>query len=98
MFTLRSMMRDNDSIHIMNKYGDRGSPYLIPREGWKKGVGMPLISMDMDEVVTQDIMRLIKSSGNRKCCSEKCMKYHSKWSKAFSRSILIIIFPFSLFF
>lgn len=88
---LCSISRDRDSMHIMNRQGDKGLPCRIPLEGWKKGIGVPLISIDMEEVVTQDIMRLIRARGNRKCCRDKRMKDHSKRSKASSRSIFIIM-------
>lgn len=56
MRSASSISCDSVSVEMINKYGDSGSPYLIPREGWKKGVGLPLTKIAMDEVVMQDIM------------------------------------------
>lgn len=69
-------------------YGDKGSPCCMPLVGLKYSVGFPLISMEVEDVVTQDIMRLIKFVETLRATKEQCMNDHSSWSNAFSRSNL----------
>ena len=41
------------SAHNKNRYGDNGSPWRIPLEGWIMPNGFPLIRIEKDGVVTQ---------------------------------------------
>lgn len=90
--------RVRDSMQMINKYSERGSPCLIPRVGLKEVVGFPLTSIHTDEVVTHDIMSEISFGGKFKLAKENLMKDHSRRSNAFSRSIFSIICPFLLLF
>ena len=52
------------SAHNKNRYGDNGSPWRIPLEGWIMPNGFPLIRIEKDGVVTQLITLSIQSTGN----------------------------------
>lgn len=55
-----SMHLDSIFIHKMNRYSERGSPYLIPLNGRKEGVGEPLNKIEIDEVETWDIISFMR--------------------------------------
>ena len=52
------------SAHNKNRYGDNGSPWRIPLEGWIMPNGFPLIRIEKDGVVTQLITLFIHSTGS----------------------------------
>ena len=68
------------SIHRINKYGERGSPWRKPLVGIK-GVSLPpLRRIEIEAVETQLIMSLINSSGNRNALRTLWMNDHSSQS------------------
>ena len=52
------------SAHKKNMYGDNGSPWRIPLDGWIMPYGLSLIRIEKDGVVTQLITLSIQSTGN----------------------------------
>lgn len=52
---------------------------LYPRL-FEKGVGFPLMRMEVDVVVTQDIIKFIRGCGKFNYWSENLIKDHSKRS------------------
>lgn len=60
------MLSENISMHSMNKYGESGSPCLIPREDLKAYVGLLLRRMNVVLDVTQDIISSIRGGGKLK--------------------------------
>lgn len=76
------------SIQRINMYSEIGSPCRIYLEGLKKLILSPLTRTTISLVVTQDIMILIKFSGNPKNSKVSRIKDHNNLSKAFLRSIL----------
>lgn len=53
-------------MHSINMYVDNGPPCLIPLEGVKKGVLVPLINMATLMVVIKEIISWIVLEGNPK--------------------------------
>ncbi|PHT43681.1 hypothetical protein CQW23_17706 [Capsicum baccatum] len=97
--TLESMPLESLSMQRINRYGDMGSPYLIPLEGLKKLVLVPLTKTEIEDEVTQDIMSLVRFPGKPNNSRVSLTKDHSILSKALSKSIFKIIleyFPFIL--
>lgn len=79
-------------------YGDKGSPCRMPQEGEKGFVRPPL---KMIEWLTDEIQLMrssIQSGGKLNAMRVDLMKSQLSLSKAFSRSILIIIQPRLPFF
>lgn len=74
---------DKDSMQMLNKYGDRGSPCLVLFVGLKNFVGLPLIRIDIEDEVIDSIIRLIISLGKLRLLREKWMEDHSIPSKTF---------------
>lgn len=55
---------------MIKRYGDSGSPCHMPLVGVKYSVGFPLIKIEVDVVVMQDIINLIKFGGKFKVIKE----------------------------
>lgn len=60
------MVLDNLSIHMMNVYGEIRSPFLIPVVGLEGVVFFLLIRMEIEVVVTQDMISLTRLGGKPK--------------------------------
>lgn len=67
-----------------NKYRNRGSPYLIPLEGWKGSNLLLLkrvdVDVDVDVVAMQLIIKFMVFLGKLKCSNTILIKLHSKRS------------------
>ena len=50
------------SMHMMNICGDRGPPWLMPRDGRKRPVGSLLIIIKKETVVINSIIHFIQVS------------------------------------
>lgn len=86
-----SMSLESLSIHKMKRYDNSGSPCLMPLVGMKGLVCSLLTRTEMVEELTHAIMRLVIVFGKLKPWRVSFMKDHSSLSKAFSKSILIIV-------
>lgn len=65
------------SIHMINRYGDKWSPCLMPLEGLKDSRAHPFTNTDKDEVEIQLMINYMMLYGNRKAWSTLCIKLHS---------------------
>lgn len=79
------------SMQRMKMYGERGSPYRIPREGWKGSSLSPLTRTERFKVEMQDMIISIQALGNLNQLRTWWINPHSSLSKAFSKSILSAI-------
>ena len=61
-----SIKKPKYSMHKINRYGDKGFPYLMPLEGLKGSRAQPFTKIDKDEVDIQLMISLMMLSGNRK--------------------------------
>ena len=64
----------------MKRYGDKGSPYLMPLDRRKDSKAPPLKRMEMEDEETQLMIRVIHWLGNLKRAKVSLIKLHSKWS------------------
>jgi hypothetical protein len=81
------------SAHRRKRYGDIGSPCLIPREGVIFLVGTPLIRIKKLAVLTHIIIRLIHLRSKPKFSITASKKLHSTQSYTLLISILTAIKP-----
>ena len=85
---------EKPSTHNKNRYGDRGSPYFIPRDGWTKPLGSPFIKIEYDAVHTVSIAKFTHLPSNPNFSIICLRKLHSILSYALLMSSFTAIWPF----
>lgn len=73
------MRTPNTSMQNMKRYGESGSPCLMPLDERKGFKTPPLKRMDIEDEETQLIIRVIKWQRNLKRVKASLIKLHSKW-------------------
>lgn len=53
-------------MHMMNRYGEMGSHFLIPLDGLKVSVLPPFTRIEMEEELMQDKINLVSPGGKLK--------------------------------
>jgi hypothetical protein len=86
----------NPSTHIRNRYRDKGSPYLIPRDRMIFPHGVPLTRTKSKYWVdvTHIIIKRIHRSSNPIPFITASKNLHSTWSYALLISCLTVMNPF----
>lgn len=73
---LCSIKKLNNSMHMMKRYGERGSSYLMPREGRKGSSWPPLSKTEIKDEATQIMINLMRESRTLNSRSMSLTKFH----------------------
>ena len=92
--TALPIIPDKPLAHNKNRYGDRGSPCFIPRDGWTKPLGSPFIKIEYDAVHTVSVAKFTHLPSNSNFSIICLGKLHSILSYALLMSSFIAIWPF----
>jgi len=76
---------------MIKRKGESGSPWRTPLSRLKEGVEKPLFVTELDKLLWNVLIRVLKDTPKPKDSSDFDRKSQFRESKAFSKSIAVII-------